>query len=77
MICIKNLTYSYERTPPVLRDISLSESEPVITGLWGRNGAGKTMQRSRSSMSRSTVWMPRCARDCTKPCWRATRNTRG
>jgi len=42
MIQVQNMTYSYERNIPVLRDITLAESEPVITGLWGRNGAGKT-----------------------------------
>lgn len=42
MIRVQNMTFSYERNIPVLRDISLAESEPVITGLWGRNGAGKT-----------------------------------
>jgi ABC-2 type transport system ATP-binding protein len=42
MIRVQNMTYSYERNISVLQDITLIESEPVITGLWGRNGAGKT-----------------------------------
>ena len=41
MIRVQNMTFSYERNIPVLRDITLTESEPVLTGLWGRN-AGKT-----------------------------------
>lgn len=42
MIYVQNLTYSYKQSIPVLQDVTLTESEPVITGLWGRNGAGKT-----------------------------------
>lgn len=42
MIQVHNVTYSYERNIPVLQGINLAESEPVITGLWGRNGSGKT-----------------------------------
>lgn len=41
MIVAENITFSYENKP-ILKDLSLNESEPVITGLWGRNGSGKT-----------------------------------
>lgn len=42
MINVQNMTYSYERNIPILQEITLSESEPVIVGLWGLNGSGKT-----------------------------------
>ncbi len=42
MIEINNLNFSYEKNVPVLKNISLRETEPVIAGLWGRNGTGKT-----------------------------------
>lgn len=42
MISVQNMSYSYERNSPILQNITFTESEPVITGLWGRNGAGKT-----------------------------------
>lgn len=42
MIQVQGMNYSYEGNTPVLQDITFTESEPVITGLWGRNGAGKT-----------------------------------
>ncbi|MFS0726209.1 ATP-binding cassette domain-containing protein [Paenibacillus sp. 1P07SE] len=41
MISVENLTFSYGEHP-VLKGISYTEQEPVITGLWGRNGVGKT-----------------------------------
>jgi ABC-2 type transport system ATP-binding protein len=41
MIEAKNVTYRYNQTP-VLNKLNFTETEPVITGLWGRNGAGKT-----------------------------------
>lgn len=41
MISVENLTFSYDEHP-VLKGISYIEQEPVITGLWGRNGVGKT-----------------------------------
>ncbi|MFC9710667.1 ATP-binding cassette domain-containing protein [Paenibacillus sp. NPDC056933] len=41
MIQIEQVTYSYQQTP-VLRDVTLHESEPIISAMWGRNGAGKT-----------------------------------
>lgn len=42
MIRVQNMTYSYEKNIPVLRNITLVANEPTITGIWGRNGAGKT-----------------------------------
>ena len=41
MIEVKHVNYAYDSSL-VLHDISISEHEPFITGLWGRNGAGKT-----------------------------------
>lgn len=42
MINLSNVTFSYDRGTPVIRNLTLSENKPVIAGLWGRNGAGKT-----------------------------------
>ncbi|KOY14334.1 ATP-binding cassette domain-containing protein [Paenibacillus xylanivorans] len=41
MIQIEQVTYSYQQTP-VLNNVTLTESEPIISAMWGRNGAGKT-----------------------------------
>ena len=41
MIQIEQVTYSYQQTP-VLDNVTLHESEPIISAMWGRNGAGKT-----------------------------------
>lgn len=41
MIQLENVSFSYESTP-VLHDITIVENAPVLMGLWGRNGAGKT-----------------------------------
>ena len=41
MIRAENVTFSYD-DKPILKNLSISENEPVITGLWGRNGSGKT-----------------------------------
>ncbi|MFE6074794.1 ATP-binding cassette domain-containing protein [Paenibacillus sp. NPDC057886] len=41
MIQIEQVTYSYQETP-VLKNVTLHESEPTISAMWGRNGAGKT-----------------------------------
>ncbi len=42
MIELSNVNYSYDKKVPVLQNITLRETKPVIAGLWGRNGAGKT-----------------------------------
>ncbi len=42
MIRMNNVIFGYEKNNPVLQSITLEENEPVITGLWGRNGTGKT-----------------------------------
>lgn len=43
MIRIEQMNYSYQKTKtPVLNNVTLHESEPIISTLWGRNGAGKT-----------------------------------
>lgn len=42
MIELSKVNYSYEKNVPVLQNITLRETKPVIAGLWGRNGAGKT-----------------------------------
>lgn len=42
MIQVQEMSYSYEKNVPVLEDITLTEREPAIMGLWGRNGTGKT-----------------------------------
>ncbi len=42
MIELSNVSFSYEKNIPVLQNITLRETKPVIAGLWGRNGAGKT-----------------------------------
>lgn len=42
MIELSNVNYSYDKNVPVLQNITLCETKPVIAGLWGRNGAGKT-----------------------------------
>ncbi|MDN4601439.1 ABC transporter ATP-binding protein [Paenibacillus sp. F6_3S_P_1C] len=43
MIHIEQMNYSYQKTKtPVLNNVTLHESEPIISALWGRNGAGKT-----------------------------------
>ncbi|KQY79917.1 multidrug ABC transporter ATP-binding protein [Paenibacillus sp. Root52] len=41
MIQLEQVSYSYQQTA-VLKNLNLHETEPVISGLWGRNGAGKT-----------------------------------
>jgi len=41
MIQIEQVTYGYQQTP-VLNNVTLHESEPIISAMWGRNGAGKT-----------------------------------
>ncbi|MBH5317534.1 ABC transporter ATP-binding protein [Paenibacillus sp. GSMTC-2017] len=41
MISVHNVTFAYDGTR-VLDGISYVEKNPVITGLWGRNGVGKT-----------------------------------
>ncbi|WP_010170963.1 ATP-binding cassette domain-containing protein [Bacillus coahuilensis] len=41
MIDVQQVHYGYNHST-VLTNLSLKESEPVITALWGRNGAGKT-----------------------------------
>lgn len=41
MIDIRNVSYAYDSSP-VLKNVNFNETEPIITGLWGRNGAGKT-----------------------------------
>ncbi len=42
MIELSNVNFSYDKNVPVLHNITLRETKPVIAGLWGRNGAGKT-----------------------------------
>jgi ABC-2 type transport system ATP-binding protein len=42
MIELSNVNFSYDKNVPVLQNITLRETKPVIAGLWGRNGAGKT-----------------------------------
>ncbi len=42
MIELDNVSFSYDKNAPVLQNITLRETKPVIAGLWGRNGAGKT-----------------------------------
>ncbi|MBY7141565.1 ABC transporter ATP-binding protein [Virgibacillus sp. NKC19-3] len=41
MFNIQDIWFSYENKN-VLKNVSLREDEPIITGLWGRNGSGKT-----------------------------------
>lgn len=41
MIKLENVSFSYGNTP-ALRNVSIEEIEPIIMGLWGRNGSGKT-----------------------------------
>ncbi|PAE11965.1 multidrug ABC transporter ATP-binding protein [Niallia circulans] len=41
MIKLENVSFSYGNTP-ALRNVSIEETEPIIMGLWGRNGSGKT-----------------------------------
>lgn len=41
MIRLDQVRYGYHQTP-VLDQVTLHESEPVISAIWGRNGAGKT-----------------------------------
>ncbi|QOS81818.1 ABC transporter ATP-binding protein [Paenibacillus sp. JNUCC31] len=41
MIQIEQVTYSYQQTQ-VLDNVTIHESEPIISAMWGRNGAGKT-----------------------------------
>ncbi|AXF57382.1 ATP-binding cassette domain-containing protein [Salicibibacter kimchii] len=41
MIDIQDLSFSYGNVT-ALENVSLKETEPIITGLWGRNGSGKT-----------------------------------
>ncbi|MNP19363.1 Fe(3+) ions import ATP-binding protein FbpC [compost metagenome] len=41
MIHMEQVNYSYQKTP-VLNQVTLHESEPIISAIWGRNGAGKT-----------------------------------
>ena len=43
MIHVDNITFSYD-TGTVLQKLSFTEQEPVITGIWGRNGGwGETV----------------------------------
>ncbi|MGO4529052.1 ATP-binding cassette domain-containing protein [Paenibacillus sp. 2TAF8] len=43
MIQMEQVCYSYQKNrPPILNNVTLHESEPVIGAIWGRNGAGKT-----------------------------------
>ena len=42
MIKIENVSFSYDDKHPVLTNLSVVETEPVITCLWGKNGSGKT-----------------------------------
>ncbi|RXZ77819.1 ABC transporter ATP-binding protein [Paenibacillaceae bacterium] len=41
MISVQNAAFAYDESR-VLKGISYVENNPVITGLWGRNGVGKT-----------------------------------
>lgn len=41
MINIQDVSFSYENKS-VLKNVTLREDEPIIIGLWGRNGSGKT-----------------------------------
>lgn len=41
MISVENVAFTYDESR-VLKGISYIEKNPVITGLWGRNGVGKT-----------------------------------
>ncbi|MEK3918146.1 MULTISPECIES: ATP-binding cassette domain-containing protein [Paenibacillus] len=45
MIHMEQVNYSYQKTP-VLNQVTLHESEPIISAIWGRNGAGKTTMMS-------------------------------
>ncbi len=42
MISIKNLTFAYHRTKPVIDDMSIDLSDGLVYGLLGPNGAGKS-----------------------------------
>ncbi|WP_434748788.1 ATP-binding cassette domain-containing protein [Paenibacillus amylolyticus] len=43
MIQMEQVRYSYQKNKdPILNEVTLHESEPVIGAIWGRNGAGKT-----------------------------------
>jgi len=41
MIKLENVSFSYGNIP-ALKNVNISEMEPIIMGLWGRNGSGKT-----------------------------------
>lgn len=41
MIELNGVSYSYH-SEPVLKNVTFKETDPTITCLWGRNGAGKT-----------------------------------
>ena len=41
IIDVRNVDFKY-KDELILQGITFNESNPVITGLWGRNGAGKT-----------------------------------
>lgn len=41
MIKLENVSFSYGNTP-ALKNVNISETKPIIIGLWGRNGSGKT-----------------------------------
>ena len=41
MIKLENVSFSYGNNP-ALKNVNISETKPIIIGLWGRNGSGKT-----------------------------------
>lgn len=41
MIKLENVSFSYGNIP-VLKNVTITETEPIIIGFWGRNGSGKT-----------------------------------
>lgn len=41
MIKLENVSFTYGNIP-ALKNVNISETEPIIMGLWGRNGSGKT-----------------------------------
>lgn len=42
MLEIKNLSFSYSRSTPIIRNVSMNIEKGTVCGLLGKNGAGKT-----------------------------------
>ena len=42
-VCVKNVTFAYDKTKPVLKKINVSAAPGSITAIVGETGAGKTL----------------------------------